>query len=190
MANGFTQRFKGKITTFVGGIYQGGVPSQATFTNAGVPTNGTSGTLANIAGVGSLLIDTTNGVTYQNTNTSASPTWTATGGNTLGQVSVATGLTATGSTAAGALVLTAHDNVLATVAAGTGVMLGALVAGQAQQIWDRTGTLALTVYAPGGRTIDGTAGSTGVALTAPKAVRFFAQTGSTIVSSALGAVSS
>jgi hypothetical protein len=190
MASGFVQRFKGKVTTFVGGIYQGGVQSQATFVNAGAPTNWTSGTLAGIATVGSQVIDTTNGVTYLNTGTAASPTWQATGGAGGAAQSVATGLTATGSTFAGALPLTAHDNVMATVAAGTGVVLRALSPGQSQRIWDRTGTVALQVYAPGGATIDGTAGSTGVVLTAPKAIDFFAQTGSTFVSAALGAVSS
>ncbi len=45
-------------------------------TNAGAPTNGTSGTYANLAGPGALLIDNTNGNLYINTNTKASPTWT------------------------------------------------------------------------------------------------------------------
>ena len=44
--------------------------------NAGVPTDGASGTYATIAAKGDLLIDTTNGTIYQNTNTLASPTWT------------------------------------------------------------------------------------------------------------------
>src|SRR5271157_89705 len=55
-----------------------------TWAHAGAPSNGTSGTLANVAGVGDLLIDTTNAVCYQNTGTTASPTWTqliATGGS-------------------------------------------------------------------------------------------------------------
>ncbi len=46
-------------------------------TNAGAPTNGTSGTLVGVAQPGSLLIDTTNKILYQNTNTAASPTWTS-----------------------------------------------------------------------------------------------------------------
>lgn len=46
---------------------------------AGAPSNGTGGTLANLAKPGDLLVDTTNKVTYQNTNTSASPTWTQLG---------------------------------------------------------------------------------------------------------------
>lgn len=45
-------------------------------TNAGVPTNGAAGTYFGQAGPGALIIDTTNGVLYQNTNTKLSPTWT------------------------------------------------------------------------------------------------------------------
>jgi 6-phosphogluconate dehydrogenase len=45
--------------------------------NAGVPSDGTTGTGAGRAGKGSLCIDSTNGTLYQNTNTKASPTWTA-----------------------------------------------------------------------------------------------------------------
>lgn len=44
-------------------------------TNAGAPTDGTSGTFAGFAGIGSLLLDTTNGVVYVNGGTKASPTW-------------------------------------------------------------------------------------------------------------------
>jgi len=56
------------------------------WTNAGAPTDGTSGTLAGIAEKGDLLIDTSTPGLYQNTNTQASPTWTAFAagtGNTL-----------------------------------------------------------------------------------------------------------
>ena len=45
------------------------------FTNAGVPTDGTSGTGAAWAGPGSLCVDTTNMKLYINGNTKASPTW-------------------------------------------------------------------------------------------------------------------
>jgi len=45
-------------------------------TNAGAPTNGAAGTYFNQAGIGALLIDTTNGNLYINTGTLASPTWT------------------------------------------------------------------------------------------------------------------
>jgi hypothetical protein len=40
------------------------------------PVNGVNGTFANNnAGAGALLIQTTTGVLYQNSNTAASPTW-------------------------------------------------------------------------------------------------------------------
>jgi len=45
-------------------------------TNAGAPTNGTSGTFAGLAGPGCVLLDITNKNLYINTNTKASPTWT------------------------------------------------------------------------------------------------------------------
>ena len=47
-----------------------------TFGFSGAPVNGTSGTGAGFAGKGSLLLRTDNGTLYQNTNTTASPTWT------------------------------------------------------------------------------------------------------------------
>lgn len=43
--------------------------------DAGAPTNGTSGTGAGFAGIGSMYTNTTNGNTYINTGTKASPTW-------------------------------------------------------------------------------------------------------------------
>ncbi len=46
---------------------------------SGAPTNGAAGTGFGEAGPGSLYIDYTNKVTYQNTNTKASPTWSAAG---------------------------------------------------------------------------------------------------------------
>lgn len=46
-----------------------------TWKNAGSPTDGTSGTLATIAEPGDLLVDSTNGVLYLNSNTKESPTW-------------------------------------------------------------------------------------------------------------------
>jgi hypothetical protein len=48
--------------------------------NAGAPTNGTTG--AGTAAKGALLIDTTNAILYENTNTLASPTWTKVGTQT------------------------------------------------------------------------------------------------------------
>lgn len=43
---------------------------------AGAPTSGTSGTGVRICGKGSLYFDVTNGLVYQNTGTTTSPTWT------------------------------------------------------------------------------------------------------------------
>jgi hypothetical protein len=46
------------------------------WTYAGVPTDGAAGTYVNQIQPGDLLVDTTNKTLYQNTNTSASPTYT------------------------------------------------------------------------------------------------------------------
>lgn len=45
------------------------------FTNAGVPSDGTSGTGAGFAGKGSICVDVSNGELYTNQGTKASPTW-------------------------------------------------------------------------------------------------------------------
>lgn len=42
---------------------------------SGSPSNGSSGTGAGVAAPGSLVIDTTNGVTWQNVGTKAAPVW-------------------------------------------------------------------------------------------------------------------
>jgi len=47
-----------------------------TWVYAGTPTDGAAGTYYNVCAKGDLLIDSTNAKLYQNTNTSASPTWT------------------------------------------------------------------------------------------------------------------
>ena len=88
MSTGFLTRFKGKIKAAViyldsvagkglqlnaGGTY---VQAALVWTNAGSPTNGTSGTLAGYANPGDLLVDTSGLALYQNTNTLLSPTWT------------------------------------------------------------------------------------------------------------------
>jgi hypothetical protein len=46
------------------------------FHGEGAPVNGTSGTGAGWAGIGSLYINRTSGTLTQNTGTKASPTWT------------------------------------------------------------------------------------------------------------------
>ena len=48
---------------------------QRTWYNAGAPVNGTSGTFANQAAKGALLVDQTNATLYINVGTLASPTW-------------------------------------------------------------------------------------------------------------------
>ena len=51
------------------------LPATIVLTNAGAPTNGTTGTGAGVATRGQLLTDTTNGELYINTGSTASPTW-------------------------------------------------------------------------------------------------------------------
>lgn len=46
-------------------------------TGSGAPTNGTSGTGAGLTGPGSLYLRSGNGTLFINSNTKASPTWTA-----------------------------------------------------------------------------------------------------------------
>lgn len=57
--------------------------------DAGAPTNGTSGTGAGIAGIGSTYTNVTTGAKYTNTGTKASPTWTA---NTPASASITTAM--------------------------------------------------------------------------------------------------
>lgn len=65
--------------------------------NAGAPTSGTSGSFAGLTQKGDLLVDTTTGATYQNTGTTASPTWST--AVALNQAAVAiTGGTINGTT--------------------------------------------------------------------------------------------
>lgn len=75
-----TTRVQGTVA-YEGGVFFGG-SNAGLFTNAGVPTNGVSGTLAGAAGKGSLVADVTNGKLYINTGTLASPTWTVVGTQT------------------------------------------------------------------------------------------------------------
>jgi hypothetical protein len=65
------------------------------------------------------------------------------------------GLTATGSTAAGALQLNSSINVMATVAASTGVRLPAVDAAGAGIVILNGGASVLTVYPPTGGVVNG-----------------------------------
>ncbi len=67
----------------------------------------------------------------------------------------ATGLTATGSTVADALQLSASVNAVATTASGTGVKLPPCEAG-AMCVVNNAGAQTLTVYPNGTNTVDGT----------------------------------
>ncbi len=68
--------------------------------------------------------------------------------------SVATGLVATGTVQADALVLTDGWNEVATVAAGTGVVIPDLDTGIASKVWNNDAANALLVYPPVGGQID------------------------------------
>lgn len=67
----------------VGPVYQDGFQRSLPHRLAGVPTNGTSGSLAGFAPIGGLLIDTVGGGLYQNEGTTASPTWVVIAGGIL-----------------------------------------------------------------------------------------------------------
>ena len=60
-------------------VIEGDFTLRRTWRVAGAPSDGGAGTLFNVADAGDLLIDITNKTLYQNTNTSASPTWTLLG---------------------------------------------------------------------------------------------------------------
>jgi hypothetical protein len=70
--NGTVKRIKASYFTATSDVVVG-------YSGSGAPTDGTSGTLAGIAGPGSLYHRTSNGAVYANTNTKASPTWTQLG---------------------------------------------------------------------------------------------------------------
>jgi hypothetical protein len=66
--------------------------------NAGAPSDGTTGTGAGKAGPGSLLVDITNKKLYQNTNTKASPTWQSLGDIAPSEITLADGSYLVGNT--------------------------------------------------------------------------------------------
>jgi hypothetical protein len=104
--------------------------------------------------------------------------------------STSAGLTATGTTAATGFQLQTSISQFTTVGANTGVTIPAeIVPGQHFDVY-HNGVSALKVYALGGATIDGTAGATGVALTAASRCRYTCVAPGVILSSLLGAVSS
>lgn len=95
--------------------------------------------------------------------------------------SVGNALTAAGNNRATALQLAKVRNIVTTAAASTGVLLPVGVVGMYIDIFNY-GANAITVYAAGSETIDGTAGATGVALTNAKRARFFFDAANTWIS--------
>lgn len=107
------------------------------------------------------------------------------------QASVASGLTAAGTTRATALVLAKEINVIGTAAASTGVVLpsAATVGVGGRVVVFNAGANSITVYAAGSDTIDGTAGSTGVTLTNAKRCEYIVTEAGKFISAQLGATS-
>lgn len=205
MLTGFAGRSKGRqkfaaiftdLSTLTAGIFdsKSGARAATIWSNAGAPSNGTSGTFAGYALPGDLLVNTTTAALYQNTNTQASPTWSAapvtgaagitsgtingatigastpsTGAFTYVGGSVATGLAAVGTNQGTALALTAQKNIVATAAsAAVGVALPAsagVPVGASVFVYNDGPSNTFHVYGNGSDTIDGTAGSTGKVLT-------------------------
>lgn len=102
--------------------------------------------------------------------------------------SVGNALTAAGTTRTDALQLAATTNNITTAAAGTGVILPVGSVGMAIVVFN-AGANLVKVYASASETIDGTAGSTGVALTNAKRCIYYFTVANTWISAQLGAVS-
>ena len=102
--------------------------------------------------------------------------------------SVAYNQIATGATNLTALPCNSSITQFSTVAANTGALLAALTPGQWQDIYN-DGASPLTVYAGAAYTIDGTAGTVGVALANAKRCRYTCLAVGVIESAQLGAVS-
>ncbi len=104
---------------------------------------------------------------------------------------VANNLAATGTTRADSLQLTADVNNVTGGATGTGVDLPAAPSGGPGDdvIIFNSGANPIKVYAPGGQTIDGTAGATGVTLTNAKRCIFILMDPNTWISAQLGVTS-
>lgn len=145
--------------------------------HAGVPSNGTSGTLAGFAQPSDLLSDTTNSVLYQNTGTSASPTWSKVSAETSGSVAITGGTidgtiiggttpaaaTATSLTATGAVALSPANHNVVLSPTGTGVVtINPATAGTVNNVVIGGVTpLAITGTAVVGTTFNGNTFTTG-----------------------------
>jgi len=102
--------------------------------------------------------------------------------------SVATDLTAAGTTRADALQLAKDINNITTAAASTGAVLPLGVVGMTISVFNG-GANAIKMYALGSETIDGTAGATGVTLSNTKRCEYYMVKANTWISAQLGAVS-
>ncbi len=100
----------------------------------------------------------------------------------------ATSLTAVGTTRADALALTADINNVTTAGSGTGVVLPAATTGRVVTIFNNGANL-IQVYGAGSDTVDGQAGTAGVALTNALRAQYFCVAANTWISAKLGVVS-
>ncbi len=191
--HGFTDRYKGKRAFPWLGLYQGGGQAVAVFWNAGAPTSGPTGTLANIANPGALLA-TAEPALYQNTNSLISPTWTATsvaGANTVTNL-VSTGYIAesvapavTTGVALSEFQLVAQFNRITTNSATTkGVILPLVSAvGVGAGVWVANDTAnSCHVLGAGSDTVDGQVAATGVVLGNGKMAMYLATAAATYIS--------
>lgn len=99
-------------------------------------------------------------------------------------------VTATGSSRTGAYAIVANITNVTTAAASTGVVLPAAVKPGARRTIFNNGANAITVYANGTDTIDGTAGATGVTLTNGNRCQYIEVATGKWISALLGATSS
>lgn len=169
------------------------------FENPGAPSNGTSGTFAGAAGPGHLLLDITNAVMYINTNTLASPTWTAFGTGGTGAYAgtfsgayvntVDAAVTAVGTTAANSYALVQPWTQVTTAAStAVGVTLPAALAGAIQRVSYASGTAAsIKVWPTGTEQIDAGGAGTNQVITKLKTIDFICFVNGLWESHALGA---
>ena len=154
--NGFPAQnaFVAAFNSLKAGLFdaKSGVRMRPAWTHSGAPTNGTSGTLAGYALPGDLLIRTDTVALYQNTNTQASPTWTA------------APLTGVAAVTSGTITGTTIDN---SVIGGTTPAAGAFttIAGTAITATYLTTSEFVNLSAATGLTAAGTTRATALALT-------------------------
>ncbi len=133
-----------------GALSDAGSNSVYLLVNAGAPVDGTSGTGANLAGPGCLLVDTTNKLLYVNTNTKASPTWTNIGGPGGGSVTLTGVQTLTNKTLTAPIVTTGTfaSPVLTTPALGAATGASIVLSGNMQAASYNAGATAGATAGP------------------------------------------